>query len=117
VAGGAFVSAAVQHRVLVAAGIPTQAALWLASAKASGRSTLKFEGDRAFCGPQKIRAGHPQWRGDARPRRCPASGNQMARRMFWKAASSSSSAQNSEQYILPDDERHAVSFCLKDCPQ
>jgi hypothetical protein len=33
--------------------------------------------------------------------------NQMARRKFWKLASSSSSAQNSEQYSLPDDERHA----------
>jgi hypothetical protein len=28
-------------------------------------------------------------------------------RMFWKLASSSSSAQNSEQYSLPEDERHA----------
>jgi hypothetical protein len=30
----------------------------------------------------------------------PSIGNQMARRMFWKVASSSSSAQNSEQYSL-----------------
>jgi hypothetical protein len=32
-----------------------------------------------------------------------------ARRMFWKLASSSSSAQNSEQHSLPMDERHVGS--------
>jgi hypothetical protein len=38
-------------------------------------------------------------------------------RRFWKLASSSSSAQNSEQYSLPEDERHAWRCCLNGCPQ
>jgi hypothetical protein len=70
--------------------------------------------------PQENRAPDIRNGAAARAWHCPASGNQMARRMFWKVASSSSSAQNSEQYSLPDDERHAwrsFSFCLKGCPQ
>jgi hypothetical protein len=72
---------------------------WLIAGHAQGAGTQSESklGVLVLAAPGKSRAGYTP----------PASGNQMARRMFWKVASSSSSAQNSEQYSLPDDERHA----------